>query len=219
MTIVVNMARLQPTSITGSRSVDLSPAKWNIRLSPLIILQSGAPFNITSGTDAFDTSLFNARPGFATDLTKVGLIHTSYGILDPNPTAGERVLPRNYGRGPGQFTVNLRFSKSIGFGAEKGGGGSSNAPAISGGQGQAAATGGIGLGRLLGTPSTSRKYNLILSMSARNLLNHTNPGPIIGNITSPLFGRANQVADTLNGEGFSENASNRRLEMQIRFTF
>jgi hypothetical protein len=56
-------------------------------------------------------------------------------------------------------------------------------------------------------------------MSVRNLLNHTNPGPIIGNITSPLFGRANQVAGTLNGEGFSENASNRRLEMQMRFTF
>jgi hypothetical protein len=26
----------------------------------------------------------------------------------------------------------------------------------------------------------------------RNLLNHHNPGPIIGNIESPLFGRANQ---------------------------
>jgi hypothetical protein len=56
-------------------------------------------------------------------------------------------------------------------------------------------------------------------MSARNLLNHTNPGPISGNITSPLFGRANQSAGGLNGEGFSENADNRRLEMQIRFTF
>jgi len=26
------------------------------------------------------------------------------------------------------------------------------------------------------------------------LLNHTNPGPIIGNIASPLFGQANQPA-------------------------
>jgi hypothetical protein len=90
---------------------------------------------------------------------------------------------------------------------------------LSTGQQQAAATGGLGLGRLIGTPSTSRKYNVTFSMSARNLLNHTNPGPIVGNITSPLFGRANQVAGLPNGEGFSENASNRRLEMQIRFTF
>jgi len=34
-----------------------------------------------------------------------------------------------------------------------------------------------------------------------------------------LFGRANQSAGQLNGEGFSENASNRRLELQMRFTF
>jgi hypothetical protein len=56
-------------------------------------------------------------------------------------------------------------------------------------------------------------------MSARNILNHTNPGPITGDITSPLFGRANQMYGNLNGEGFSENANNRRLEAQFRFTF
>ena len=53
-------------------------------------------------------------------------------------------------------------------------------------------------------------------MSIRNLLNHTNPGPIVGDITSPLFGRSNQIADAPNGEGFFETANNRRLEMQIR---
>ena len=46
-----------------------------------------------------------------------------------------------------------------------------------------------------------------------------NPGPITGDVTSPLFGRANQMAGNLNGEGFSENANNRRLELQCRFTF
>jgi len=56
-------------------------------------------------------------------------------------------------------------------------------------------------------------------MAGRNLLNHTNPGPIIGNIASPLFGHANQMAGGPNGEGFSENANNRRLELQARFTF
>ena len=192
---------------------------WNVRLSPFVILQSGAPFNITSGTDTFSTTLYNARPGIATAGSKPGLIQTSYGLLDPNPMEGEPVLPRNYGRGPGLYTVNLRLSKSFGLGPEKGGGPSSSAPALSSGQGQAAATGNVGWGRLIGNPGTSRKYNLIFSISVRNLLNHNNPGPIIGNITSPLFGRANQVAGTLNGEGFSENASNRRLEMQLRFTF
>jgi hypothetical protein len=53
------------------------------------------------------------------------------------------------------------------------------------------------------------------------MINHTNPGPIIGNITSPLFGQANQPAgaNTLGGTGFSESANNRRLEFQTRLTF
>ena len=63
-----------------------------------------------------------------------------------------------------------------------------------------------------------RKYTLSISMSVRNLLNHTNPGPIIGNITSPLFGQANQPAGS-SGFGFSEAANNRRLELQTRLTF
>jgi hypothetical protein len=82
----------------------------------------------------------------------------------------------------------------------------------------AAASGG-GLGGLIGRPTTSRRYNLTLSMSIRNLLNHNNPGPIIGNVTSPLFGQANQIWGAQNGEGFYETANNRRLEMQIRFSF
>ena len=72
---------------------------------------------------------------------------------------------------------------------------------------------------IIGSPSVSRRYNLTLSLSARNVLNHLNRGPIIGNITSPLFGEANQIFGTPNGEGFSETASNRRLEMQIRLSF
>jgi hypothetical protein len=82
----------------------------------------------------------------------------------------------------------------------------------------AAASGG-GLRGILGTQSTSRRYNVTLSMSIRNLLNHTNPGPIIGNITSPLLGFASQIYGAQNGEGFYETANNRRLEMQIRFSF
>ncbi len=72
---------------------------------------------------------------------------------------------------------------------------------------------------MAGAAAVNRRFNLIISMSVRNLFNHTNPGPIIGNITSPLFGFANRVAGTVNGEGFSENASNRRLELQTRLNF
>jgi hypothetical protein len=55
-------------------------------------------------------------------------------------------------------------------------------------------------------------------MQIRNITNHNNPGPIIGNITSPLFGQANQPAGS-GGGIFSESANNRRLELQTRFNF
>jgi hypothetical protein len=193
--------------------------RWAVRISPFVVAQTGAPFDITAGSDLYGTTLFNARPGIATDPTKPGLIQTAYGLLDPNPTAGERLLSRNYGRGPGQFNVNLRIAKTIGFGKERGSAGDAR-PAAPTGQGAAlAAVGGRGLGGLIGSPSTSRRFNLSIGLSVRNLLNHTNPGPIVGNITSPYFGFANQIAGGQNGEGFYETANNRRLESQIKFTF
>ena len=94
---------------------------WNVRLSPFVLIQSGAPYNITVGRDLYGTTMFNARPGIATDPNLPGLVATPYGLLDPNPTAGEAILPRNDGRGPGQITVNARLSKTIGFGPETGG--------------------------------------------------------------------------------------------------
>jgi hypothetical protein len=194
--------------------------RWAIRISPFVVVQTGAPFDITTGSDLYGTTLFNARPGIATDAARPGLIATSYGLLDPNPIPGEELLPRNYGRGPGQVSMNLRIAKVIGFGREKGGTGVDPRPAAAAGPGMTAqAAGGGGIGRLIGTPSTSHRYNLSIGLSIRNLLNHTNPGPITGNITSPLFGFANQVAGGANGEGFYETANNRRLESQIRFTF
>jgi hypothetical protein len=171
--------------------------KWNVRLSPLVTLQTGQPFDITTGSDPYGTTLFNARPGIGANPAKLGLIPTAYGLLDPNPDPGETLLSRNYGRGPGQMMVNLRVAKTFGFGPER----KSSKP-----------------GGIFAAPS-ERRYSLVFSMAVRNILNHTNPGPIFGNITSPLFGRANQMAGNTNAEGFSENANNRRLELQTRFTF
>jgi hypothetical protein len=162
--------------------------------------------------------MFNGRPGVATGSDRPGLIQTGYGLLDPNPTIGEPLLSRNYGRGPGQINVNLRIAKTIGFGKERGASGGDQ-PRLSGTGATVAAATGRGLGGLIGSPTTSHRYNLSIGLSIRNLLNHTNPGPIIGNITSPYFGFANQVAGGQNGEGFYETANNRRLESQIRFTF
>ncbi|MCU1257848.1 MAG: Cna domain protein, partial [Bryobacterales bacterium] len=191
--------------------------RWNVRFSPYVQAQSGSPFDITAGSDLYGTTLFNGRPGIATDPSRPGLIATPYGLLDPNPIPGEKLLGRNAGRGPGQISVNLRVGKTIGFGPEKGGGAPSSGGVRAGGGPPLSAPN--GMRGLFSPPTTGRKYNLTIGVSARNLLNHNNPGPIIGTITSPLFGRANQIAGTPNGEGFSEAASNRRIEFQIRFQF
>jgi hypothetical protein len=137
--------------------------------------------------------------------------------LDPQPDATETLVPRNYGRAPALIAVNLRIGKAFGFGPNK-----ENAARPAQGGAGPAPLGPVtnqGLRGLLGSPSAGRRYNLSISMSIRNLLNHTNPGPIVGDITSPLFGRSNQIAGAPNGEGFFETANNRRLEMQIRLTF
>jgi hypothetical protein len=200
--------------VTVGASINL---RWNVRIAPFAVVQTGAPFDITSGSDFYGTTLFNARPAFASDPNRPGLIQTAYGLLDPNSAPGERLLPRNYGRGPGQVSMNLRVAKTFGFGGEHGG--STQSSSGPGPGGTVAAASGRGLGGLIGSPSTSHRYNLSIGLSIRNILNHTNPGPITGNITSPYFGFANQVAGGPNGEGFYENANNRRLESQIRFTF
>ena len=64
---------------------------------------------------------------------------------------------------------------------------------------------------------TNRRYNLTLSVQARNHLNHVNPGAINGTLTSPLFGQSNTLAGGFGA--FAESGNNRRLELQMRFTF
>src|SRR6202035_5437219 len=90
--------------------------KWDIRLAPFITMNSGAPFDIISGTDPYGTTLFYARPGIATSANTPGVINSPYGLLDPNPKPGEVILPRDFGRSPGQIMVNLRLAKTFGFG-------------------------------------------------------------------------------------------------------
>jgi len=159
--------------------------RWKLQWSPFIIFQSGLPFNIVTSQDIYGDTVLTARPGFATSSTP-GAILTSYGWLDPDPSPGEVLVPRNYGRGPGQEIVNLRLARTFRFGAPRQG-------------------------------AQEGHYALTFSISARNLLNHVNPGPIIGNINSPLFGQANQLAA---GSGaYADSANNRRLELQARFAF
>ena len=93
--------------------------KWNFQFNPLLTLMSGQPFDITVGQNLYGDTLFSGRPGIATDPNKPGVIQTTYTLLDPNPTPGEQILPRNDGRGPGIIMLNLRVGKAFSFGPSR----------------------------------------------------------------------------------------------------
>ncbi|MDQ3806379.1 MAG: hypothetical protein M3416_21430, partial [Acidobacteriota bacterium] len=100
---------------------------WGVRLNPILTISSGRPFNITTGRDRNGDTIFNERPAFATDLSRPSVRVTPYGAFDLDPLPGQTIIPRNYGTGPAFFGVNLRASKTFGFGevaeARAGGGG------------------------------------------------------------------------------------------------
>jgi hypothetical protein len=202
----------------------------NIRLNPFIIANSGRPFNITTGRDSNGDTLFTERPALATDLAKSGVITTRFGAFDQNPTADQVIIPRNFGTGPGFYSVNLRISRAFGFGPEivatprggaagRGGAGRGGARGGGGGGRGGGRGGGGGGGGGEGSSGTSRRYNLNLSVNAQNLLNHTNLGTPIGNLSSPLFGQSNTTSGGFGGGGINQSAGNRRIELQARFTF
>ena len=195
-----------------------------IQLAPFLLMNSGAPFNITTGTDPYGTTLLTtARPGIASG-PGPGIIQYGSLFLDPNPQPGEAILGRNFARGPGSINFNLRIARTWGFGASRedtaarprgGGGGGPR-----GGPGGGPRGGGLGGGPGFfggNGGATGKRYNFTLAVQARNLLNHLNPGPVNGIVTSPLFGQSNSVAGGFGA--FAESANNRRFDFQGRFTF
>lgn len=213
-------------------------AKWGISLNPFLMASTGSPFNIVTGRDSNGDSLFLDRPAFATDLTAPGVVQTIYGNFLTNPGPNDVLIPRNYGRGPGQFTLNLRLAKSWSFGGEteraaggpggdlhmgpprEGGmrGGPGGGPG--GGGGMRGGPGGGGPRMLFGGGGggSRGKYNLTLSVQARNVLNNVNLATPTGNLTSPLFGISTQTAGGFGPMG-GNAGPNRRIEVSLRFSF
>lgn len=211
-------------------------SKWGIGFFPLIIAQSGAPFNIITGLDTNADSLFLDRPAFATDLTRASVRRTPYGNFDLLPLPGAEIIPRNYGHGPNYLSVNLRVAKTFGFGsvaAATARAQTSTAP----GKGSApqtannakttapaAASGRTSAAQPARPAAPARPedkpYRLTLSLFVANILNHTNLGTPIGNLSSPLFGTSNSLSGL--GQftfGASASQSNRSVTLRAQFQF
>ncbi len=197
-------------------------ANWlhGVRFNPFVIARSGPPFNITTGNDINGDSVFTDRPAFATDCSALSSVCTPFGNFNTRPLPGEALIPRNYGNGPGSFTVNLRASKTWGFGEDASKRPASGSDGGGGFHGPRGGPGGMMMGGMRGMDGgggSGKRYNLTLSISARNLLNTVNPGQYIGTLTSPLFGKSNSLGGGFGPGGSSGN--NRRIDFQLRFSF
>ncbi len=203
---------------------------YAFRLNPFIIVSSGQPFNVTVGQDVNGDSIFNDRAGLVTSSTPPSDVRvTQWGTFNTAPTPGEPTIPINVGTGTTLVTANLRLSKTFGFGREVGAGHGSQTGQGGGGGGggrggfPGGGLGGRGLGGSGGGPggpfsagaTTSRRYNLTFSVSARNIFNRVNLSPPIGNLSSPLFGESNSLA----GGPYSYGSATRRIDLQALFSF
>jgi len=202
-------------------SVDLP---WGFRFAPFLIIASGRPFDILLGQDLNGDSLFNDRPAFATDLSSPSVVTTSYGAFDTLPAAGAAIIPRNYGDGPGRFSMNVHLTKIFSFGGERtssagGGGGGGYRRGRRGGP----PGGGLGPGGLSGGgrpnwrgDGGNKRYSLEFTIDAHNVFNNVNLASPIGNLSSPLFGLSNALGGGFRGGG---STANRRIELEMRFRF
>ncbi|MFL6258038.1 MAG: hypothetical protein ACJ74T_23760, partial [Pyrinomonadaceae bacterium] len=91
--------------------------KLMLSLNPIIIANTGRPFNIITGFDDNRDGVINDRPAFADAQTPAAdLVQTRFGNFDIRPKAGQTIIPRNYAEGPGFFSVNMRIGRTFAFG-------------------------------------------------------------------------------------------------------
>jgi hypothetical protein len=208
--------------------------KLKLALNPFIIARSGQFFNIITGSDTNGDRLFRERPAFASSSTlPQNLRHTPYGDFDINPAPGSVIIPRNYGVGPGFFSVNLGISRTFGFGSLPGAKAASAAApqgastASAGAPRGGAAPGGGGSPRPPGPAGAAgpggagaeKRYNFTFSVNINNLFNRTNLALPVGNLLSPLFGQSTQSLGGFGDGGTNAASANRRISAGIRFNF
>jgi hypothetical protein len=221
-----------------------------VTMNPFVTANSGRPFNIVTGRDTNGDTVFNERPSL-TSADNPNRKESRYGIFNPTPGPNDPIIGRNYAVGPGAFSVNLRMSRTWGFGkrGESGmgpagmppgmdGGGGRGGPGGGGGGGMRGGGGGGPMGGMMGGMGGGRpggpggfgggmsekRFNLTLSVSARNLFNTVNLAPPVGNLSSGLFGLSTATSGGgfgggPGGGGDGSGAGNRRIDVQLRFSF
>jgi hypothetical protein len=214
------------------------PLPFLITASPLIFANSGSPYNITTGADNNSDGVIDDRPSFVNGATSANCLagntfdaHTSTqssGVYTPGEAYTE--IPVNYCTGPANVTVNLRLSRTFGFGPRTDGGtngrgnrgGGQGGPGgpggfggIGGGGGGRGGRGGGGDGMGRSGSNTGRKYNLSVGVQALNLFNQVAYATPTSTLSSTLFGKSTQ----LQGGPFAGATAVRRITLQASFFF
>jgi len=190
------------------------------RLSPFLVASAGPPFNITTGTDPYQGNVYNVRPEFGScppgQATKYGCFVTPPAAEFPSYTP----IPINFSEGPSRFALNFRLSKTFGFGpvvegASSGGGAGMGGGTFGRGPGGGGRGGPMGRMDLGGGNASNRRFGLTFSANVRNAFNNVNLGMPIGNLQSPQFGESNSLA----GGPYNSQSANRRIDLQVSFSF
>jgi hypothetical protein len=169
---------------------------FGIRTDMYFSAQSGAPFDITLGTDLNGDTQYNDRPSFATASSPVGsVVHTAYGSFDVTPQPGETIIPHNYGKGPDFVYLQLAATREFALGVRRA---AASAP-----------------GTAKAGPPPAAPYHVAFTVEADNLPNRVNRGEPIGVLSSPYFGKPISL-NTL----FSTNtAASRIVYLRTSFNF
>jgi hypothetical protein len=210
------------------------PLPLKVTVNPFIVVQSGTPYNITTGLDPNDDGIFTARPELLAGVSEgncssANLVYTAkFGCFNVNPAAGAPTIERNYGRGPGSATLMLRLSRTWAFGEKRetdpnaggfggpppgGGGGGGRGPGGPGGGGPPPGGPPPGMGF-----NSGKRYSLTLGVNAMNALNHPNYAAPNGDLTSPFFGVSQSLAGGFGPFG-GASTYNRKIDFQLRFGF
>jgi hypothetical protein len=213
------------------------PLPYQVSISPFVVVQSGTPYNITTGLDPNRTGIPAARPALLTGVPANGctggnLVWTAqFGCFNLSPAAGTATVERNFGRGPGSATLMLRLSRTWAFGGKRetdpnaagfgggpppgggagGGGMRGGGPPGGGGPPPGGAPPGMGF-------NSGRRYTVTLGVMAMNALNHPNYGAPNGNLSSPLFGQYLSLSGGFGPVG-AGSTYNRKIDFQLRFGF
>jgi hypothetical protein len=198
-----------------------------IQLSPFMIGQSGKPYNVTTGSDNNNDSIYNDRP-YLVDASLATPANAQYVKTIPGcgtfaepgyQSAGAQIAPINDCTGPSLFTLNFRLTKTFGFGASTkpvnpgGGPGGPGGPGGDHGHGGEHRGGGaFGFG---GGSSTGRKYNLAVGLQVQNLFNNQDLANPVAVLSSNEFGQSTQVS----GGPYTTNSALRRISLQTSFNF